>query len=73
MDLAMMSSAERDGKLIADLAARCRRLRKPKVMSVGRTPATNEAGLFGNRLDVLSVTNPARGWQCQEAFVEDRR
>jgi hypothetical protein len=45
VNLAMMSTAERDGELIADFEAQGSRLGKPQVMRIGRLPAADEAGL----------------------------
>lgn len=60
MDFAMMSAAQRDRELVADLAAKGRRLREPQMVSIGRTPTAHEAGLLGNRFDVLAVANATR-------------
>jgi hypothetical protein len=48
MHFAMMSAAERDRKLIADLAAKRSPLRKAQVMGIGRTTAADQTRLFGN-------------------------
>src|ERR1700746_1963761 len=70
MDLAVMSPAERDGELIADLAAECRCLRKSQMMCVCRAPTADQARLFGDRFDMVPVANPARHRQGQNRFVD---
>ena len=45
MQLPMMTAAERDGELVADLETNGPRLGKPYVMRVARLPATNETRL----------------------------
>ena len=72
MDLTMMAPAERDCELVTNLATKRRRLCKSQVMGVGGPTATDQARVFGNRLDMLAVANSARGWQGQDAFVDDR-
>jgi hypothetical protein len=66
----MMSTAQRDRKLIADLAAKCRWLRESKMMGVRRASATNETGLFGDGFDMFAVTNATRGWHQQYASID---
>jgi hypothetical protein len=44
----MMTTAERDRELIADLPAQSRRLCKPEMMRIGGRAAANEAWLFGD-------------------------
>jgi hypothetical protein len=45
VNLAMMSTAERDGELIADFEAQGSGLSEPQVMRIGRLQAADEAGL----------------------------
>ena len=70
MHLAVMSAAKRNRKLVADLAAECRYLRKPEVVDIGGTPATDQTGLLGNRFNVLPVANATRRRQGQYAFID---
>jgi hypothetical protein len=70
MHLAVMSAAQRNRKLVADLAAKCRYLRKPEVVGIGGTPAADQAGLLGNRFNVLPVAKATRRRQCQYTFVD---
>ena len=48
-----MAPAQRHGELIADLAAERAVLREAQMVSICGLPAANQAGLFGNELDVL--------------------
>src|SRR5215469_12720276 len=70
MHLAVMSAAKRNRKLVADLAAECRYLRKPQVVSISGASAANQTGLFGNRFNVLPVANATRRRQCQYTFID---
>jgi hypothetical protein len=60
VDLAMMSSAQRNGELIADLAPEGSALRKAEVVSIHGSSAADQAGVADDRLNVLPITNPAR-------------
>jgi len=53
MDFRMTAAAERDGELIADLAAECG--------GVCRTSAADKTGIFGDRFDMSAVANATRG------------
>jgi len=59
MHLAVMSPAQWDSKFIADLASKRRRLRKSQVMSIGWTPAADQASLLGYRFHMLAIANAA--------------
>ena len=59
MGLAMMAPAQRYGELITDLAPERAVLREAQMMGVCRTAATNQARLFGHKVDVLLVTKAA--------------
>ena len=72
MHLAMMTTAERNRKLIADLAAEGRRLCKTEMMRIGGTPAAHQAWLLGDRFHMLPVANPAQHRQRQDRFVDTR-
>jgi hypothetical protein len=60
MELTMMSAAQRDGELIADLASERAALREAQMVRVRRLPAANEARLRGHISDVVAVANAAR-------------
>lgn len=70
MRLAVMSAAERDCELIADLTAERRYLRKSQMMRVCRASAADQAWLLGDGLNVLPVANPTRHRQGQNRFVD---
>jgi len=69
MDFAMMAPTKRDSKLIADLAAKRRGLRKAQMVGVRRTAAADETGLLGDRFDMLPVTDLPHRRQRQHGFV----
>src|SRR5215472_5250239 len=69
MDFAMMAPTKRDSKLIADLAAKRRGLRKAQMVGVRRTAAADETGLLGNRFNMLPVTDSTHRRQRQHGFV----
>ena len=58
MQFAMMKPTDRDGVFVADLAAERARLGKAKVMGFRGRPATDHAGLRGDKFAVLFVTQP---------------
>ena len=58
MNLTVMSATERDGELVADLAAERRCLGKAQMMGIGGAAATDETRLLGNRFNVVTVTDP---------------
>ena len=73
MHLPMVSSTQRDGKLIADLAPECAALRKAKMVRIHRPAAANQTRLLGHISDVPPVPQPARFRQCQHALVDHLR
>jgi hypothetical protein len=60
VDLTMMDTAKRDRELVADLAPERRMLGKPEMVRVSRPPATDQARLFADELDMRFVADPAR-------------
>ena len=60
MNFAMMPTTERHRELVAYLAAQCAALSKTQVMRVRRNSTTDQAGLLGNKSDVLAISNSAR-------------
>src|SRR6516162_5404497 len=58
MQLTMMTSAERNGELIAHLQPDGSGLGEAQVMRVRRLPATDEAGLRGDKLQMRLVAQP---------------
>ena len=56
----MMSSAQGNGELVADLAADCAALGKSQMVGVRRPSAADQARMFGDKRDVFAVADPAR-------------
>ena len=73
VNLAMVSPTQRNGELIAGLAAERTSLRKSQVMCVCRLPAADEARVFGNRSHVISVPHPTQFRNGQSALIDPRR
>ena len=67
MHLAMMTTAERNRELIADLAVEGRRLCKTDMMRIGGTPAANQAWLLGDRFP-CSRSRIRRGQATSTSF-----
>ncbi len=63
MDLAMVSTAQWNGVLVANLSSERTALGKSEVVGIRESATTNQTGVLGNRFDVIAVTNPARLWQ----------
>jgi len=66
----VVQSAQRDGEFVADPAPKCRALRKPQMMCVGRPPVAQQARLQGNELEVIAVAVPAWLAQGKIGFVD---
>jgi hypothetical protein len=60
MGLAMVSSTQRHGELVADLAAKRPILCEPQVLSIAGLSATDQARLLGHVFDMIPVANSAR-------------
>jgi hypothetical protein len=56
----MVSSTQRDGELIADLAPKGLKLRKPEVVSVRGLASADQTRLLGDESDMILVPNAAR-------------
>ena len=69
----MVTAAERNSELIADLAAKCSALHKPEMMGICRPSAANQAGMLGDRSDVIPVTHPAWFRHRQRALIDRAR
>ena len=63
VDLAIVSSTQWYGVLIADLAPEGPTLGKSEVVGICGSATANETRVLGNRFDVIAVTNSARLWQ----------
>ena len=71
MDFAMMTAAERNGEFIADLAAECLALHKSGVMGICRPSAANQAGMLGDKSDMIPITDPT-GFRHRQHGLIDR-
>ena len=60
VDLAMVSSTQRHGELIANLAPQRAALGKSQMVGFAGSSTTNQARMLGDRSDVIPVTNAAR-------------
>jgi hypothetical protein len=54
VNVTMMTSAQQDGELIADLAVKGVALRKVKMVRVGPSSAADEARVAGDNCDTLA-------------------
>ena len=70
VELTMMPAAQRDGELIADLAAKCTALREAQVVGIAGLAATDQARLMSHMPDVLAIPHPARLRERQGALVD---
>jgi hypothetical protein len=66
----VVSAAQRDRELIADLAAEGRVLCEPQMVSIRRLATANQTRLLGYVSDVLPVTNSAWLGEGEGAFVD---
>ena len=58
VQFAMMCPAQRDSEFVADLLSEPARLRKAKMVRVGRFASADEAGSFGHKPQMLFVPFP---------------
>ena len=73
VNLAMMSTAERDGEFVADLAPERAMLGKANVVCIGGLPSADQAGLRRDELQVVLVPKAARLGKRQDAFIDTVR
>jgi hypothetical protein len=71
VDLAMVSSTQGDGELIADLTPERAGSGKSQMVGVRRPSAANQARMLGDRFDMFPVTDPAWLRQGQQALVDE--
>ena len=71
MDLAMVSSAQRDRELVADFAAKRPALGETQMVGVTGLSAADQTCAPGDEFDVLSVANPPRLRDSQNALVDN--
>ena len=67
VDLSMVSTAERNGELIAHLAAQCSRLRKAEMMRIGRLAPADQTGLRRHKIKVCFVARPP--WFAESQLI----
>jgi hypothetical protein len=65
----MVPAAERNSELITDFAAQCLVLQKSEMMGICRPPAAYQAGMLGDRSDVIPVTHAAGFRNRQRALI----
>jgi hypothetical protein len=70
MNLAMVSSTQGDGELIAHLTAECTDLRNSEVVGIRWLSPANQARVVGDSLGVIPVANLPRLGQGQLAFID---
>ncbi len=70
VNFSMVTSAERDGELVADLAPECPKLGKANMVRIRRLSSTDQAGLRRDELRVLFVANTARLGEGQDPLVD---
>jgi hypothetical protein len=70
---AMMAAAQRHGELVADLEAETPGLGKAHMMGIARLPATDQAGLPGDKAEVGLVAVAAQLGEGQHALVDSGR
>jgi hypothetical protein len=63
MNLAMMTTTQRNRELVADLLAERSALREAKMVSITRLPAADQTRMRGDKLDMIAVTNAPGLWQ----------
>ena len=73
MNVAVMTAAERDGELVADLAAEGAALCEAQVVGVAGLAPADQARLLGDMPDVIAVADPARFRERQFALVDTLR
>src|SRR5262249_34603285 len=72
MQLPMVAAAERHRELIANFQTDCPRLGKAQVMGIAGLPATDQARLRGDKLQMCLVTQPLRFREGELALVESQ-
>jgi hypothetical protein len=73
MELTMVAATEWDGELVADFAAERPALRESQVMSIAGLPATDQAGLLGDKPQVVAIADAARLGEGKYRLVDAAR
>jgi hypothetical protein len=69
MNLAMVTTAQRDREFITDLAAERPALREAHMMGIRWLAAAHQARLIGNEPDMIAVADSPRFRKCKYALV----
>ena len=70
VQFAMMATAQRHGEFVADLEAKTSGLGESQMVGIAGLPATDHAGLFGDKAKVNFVALSAWLGKGQHAFVD---
>jgi hypothetical protein len=70
MVVAVMGSAQRYSKLVADLEPHCAGLGEPQMVGVGGASSTDQTGLRGHELEVGSVAESTGLANRKYTFVD---
>ena len=70
MELAVMTTAERHGELVADLAAERPALGKAQVMGVGRFATTDQTRLLRHKAHMVAITDAPRLGMRENRFID---
>ena len=73
VNLAVMSTAERDGEFVADFAPERAKLGKANVVGICGLPSADQAALRRDEFQVVLVAKAARFWKRQDAFIDSAR
>ena len=73
MNLGMVTSAEGDDPLVADLSPECAALRKAQMMRIGRCAAADEAWLGRDKSEMILVSNATQFGTDKFALVNALR
>ena len=65
----MVAPAEWNGKLIGNFATESTRLSEPKVMSIGRLAAADQASLCCDEFDMIAITDAAGFRDSERTFI----
>ena len=70
MDLAMMSTAERHGKLVADLASERPALGEAQVMGVGRFTPADQTSLLRHKAHMVAIADAPRLGMAENGLID---
>ena len=66
----MVTSAQRDGELVADLSPEGAALHEAEVVGVCGLSSADQAGVGRDKLDMIAVAMPSRLWQRQNTLID---